>query len=30
MSTGFTKVPAEMDFLAAFGVDPVESAPEDG
>jgi len=30
MSNGFTEVPSETDFLAAFGVDPVESVPQDG
>lgn len=25
-----TSVPSETDFLASFGVEPVESAPEDG
>lgn len=30
MSHGFTKVPPESDFLAAFGVEPAESAPQDG
>lgn len=30
MSTGSTDVPSETDFLAAFGVDPLEAAPQDG
>lgn len=30
MSHGFTKVPSESEFLAAFGVEPVESARQDG
>ena len=30
MSTGHTDVPSETDFLAAFGVVPVDSAPQDG
>jgi len=30
MSTGFTDVPSETDFLAAFGIDPDESVPPDG
>ncbi len=30
MSTGFTDAPSETDFLAAFAVEPVESAPQDG
>lgn len=30
MSHGFTQVPSETDFLAAFGVEPVEAAPQDG
>ncbi len=30
MSTGFTDAPTETEFLAAFGVDPMEAAPQDG
>jgi hypothetical protein len=30
MKRGFTQVPSENDFLAAFGVEPIESAPQDG